>query len=219
MQAIAWLVVAHLLLVIGDRRKSPVLYDAALVVAGIAGLWLLAFPLFFDHPMFNTIYVGETPFLNRIALVYGVPCLLLLALAGTLMRRTELGKKGVIGYRIAGVYGLILGFVCVTLWVRQLAQGGIIEFWSHSSTDAELYGYSAAWTLYGVALLGLGVKMRSQALRYASAAVVLLTVLKVGLIDASDLTGLYRVASFLGLGIALIGIGYLYQRILFKVKA
>ncbi len=40
-----------------------------------------------------------------------------------------------------------------------------------------------------------------------------------GLVDASDLTGLYRVASFLGLGIALIGIGYLYQRILFRVRA
>ena len=135
------------------------------------------------------------------------------------MRRVDLGQKGVIGYRVAGVYGLFLGFVCVTLLVRQLVHGGIIEFWNHSSTDAELYGYSAAWTLYGVALLMLGVKMRSQALRYASAAVVLLTVLKVGLVDASDLTGLYRVASFLGLGIALIGIGYLYQRILFKVKA
>ncbi len=218
-QAIAWLCVAHVLLLIGDRRKSPVLYDASLVVAAIAGAWLLIFPLFFDHPMFNTIYVGETPFLNRIALVYGVPCLLLLGFAAPLMRRVDLGQKGVIGYRVAGVYGLFLGFVCVTLWVRQLVHGGIIEFWNHSSTDAELYGYSAAWTLYGVALLMLGVKMRSQALRYASAAVVLLTVLKVGLVDASDVTGLYRVASFLGLGIALIGIGYLYQRILFKVKA
>lgn len=221
-QAIAWLIVAHLLLLIGDRRKSPVLHDAALIVAGIAGLWLLLFPLFLEHPLFNTLYVGETPFLNRISLIYGVPCLLLLALAGSLMRRPELAQKGRIGYRVAGIYGLILGFVCVTLLVRQLIHGSNIAFSFFSggaTTDAELYGYSAAWTLYGVALLGLGVKLRSQALRYASAAVVLLTVLKVGLVDASDLTGLYRVASFLGLGVALIGIGYLYQRILFKVKA
>lgn len=217
-QAIAWLGVAHALLWIGDRRKSPVLYDAALIVAAIAAAWLLIFPLFLEHPMFSSIYVGEAPILNRITLVYGVPCLLLLALAGALMRRVDLGLKGLIGYRIAGVSGLFLGFVCVSLLVRQLVHGGIIDWWGRPTADAELYGYSAAWTLYGVALLGLGVKMRSQALRYASAAVVLLTVLKVGLIDASDLTGLYRVASFLGLGIALIGIGYLYQRILFKAK-
>ena len=152
-----------------------------------------------------------------------VPTLLLLGLAATLMRRAELGQKGRIAYRIAGVYGLILGFVCISLLVRQFVHGNIIAIQlfsgGNSTTDGELYGYSAAWTLYGVALLGLGVKMRSQALRYASAVVVLLTVLKVGLIDASDLTGLYRVASFLGLGVALIGIGYLYQRILFRTQA
>ncbi len=218
-QAIAWLVVAHLLLVVGDKRRAPVLYDAALVVAGIAGLWFLAFPLFFEHPLFNSIDVGETPFFNRITAVYGIPCLLALALAGSLMRRADLGAKGRIGYRIAGIYGLVLGFVCVSLLVRQLEHGASIAISIFSGplvTDAELYGYSAAWTLYGVALLGLGVRLKSQPLRYASAAVVLLTVLKVGLIDASGLTGLYRVASFLGLGVALIGIGYLYQRILFR---
>jgi uncharacterized membrane protein len=221
-QAIAWLLVALALFPIGDRRRAPVLYDAALVVAGIAGLWLLALPLFFEHPLFNHLYVGETAFFNRISAIYGLPTLLSLGLAATLMRRPELGRKGSIGYRVAGVYGLVLGFITITLLVRQLFHGGYIAmsfFSGPATTDGELYGYSAAWTVYGVALLGLGIKMRSQPLRYASAVVVLLTVLKVGLVDASDLTGLYRVASFLGLGVALIGIGYLYQRILFRVKA
>ncbi len=74
----------------------------------------------------------------------------------------------------------------------------------------------AVWTLYGLLLLGLGTWKHSQVLRYASAAVILGTVTKVFLVDASDLTGLYRVASFLGLGLSLIGIGYLYQRLLFR---
>lgn len=220
-QGIAWLLVALALFPIGDRRRAPILYDAALVVAGIAGLWLLVFPLFFEHPLFNYLYVGETAFFNRISAIYGLPTLLSLGLAAVLMRRPELGQKGSIGYRVAGVYGLALGFITVSLLVRQLAHGEYIAMsliGGPATTDGELYGYSAAWTLYGVALLGLGVKMRSQPLRYASAVVVLLTVLKVGLVDASDLTGLYRVASFLGLGVALIGIGYLYQRILFRAK-
>jgi uncharacterized membrane protein len=42
-----------------------------------------------------------------------------------------------------------------------------------------------------------------------------LTVLKVFLIDMSDLTGIYRALSFLGLGVVLIGIGWFYQRLLF----
>jgi len=108
----------------------------------------------------------------------------------------------------------VTGFLWITLTIRQIAHGAMLD--TGDITDAEQYGYSAAWTLYGLALLGLGTWKRSQVLRYASAVVVLITVCKVFLIDASNLTGLYRVASFLGLGLSLIGIGYLYQRLLFK---
>ncbi len=45
------------------------------------------------------------------------------------------------------------------------------------------------------------------------------TVAKVFLIDMSELTDLYRVASFFGLGLSLIGIGYLYQRYVFPSPA
>ena len=31
----------------------------------------------------------------------------------------------------------------------------------------------------------------------------------------ADLTGVYRALSFIGLGLVLVGIGYLYQRLLF----
>ncbi len=39
------------------------------------------------------------------------------------------------------------------------------------------------------------------------------------LIDMSALTDLYRVASFFGLGLSLVGIGYLYQRFVFPRPA
>jgi Predicted membrane protein (DUF2339). len=45
--------------------------------------------------------------------------------------------------------------------------------------------------------------------------VVLLAVGKVFLLDAAVLTGLYRVASFFGLGVSLMVIGYVYQRVVF----
>ena len=64
-------------------------------------------------------------------------------------------------------------------------------------------------------MLAAGITLRSLPLRVASAAVIVLTVLKVFLIDMSDLTGIYRALSFLGLGAVLIGIGWFYQRLLF----
>jgi uncharacterized membrane protein len=82
-------------------------------------------------------------------------------------------------------------------------------------TDAEDYAYSAVWLACGVALLLAGVALRSQPARLASAAVVTLTILKVFLHDLAGVQGIYRALSFIGLGLVLMGIGWLYQRLLF----
>jgi uncharacterized membrane protein len=66
-----------------------------------------------------------------------------------------------------------------------------------------------------VALLAAGIWYRSLPLRASSAAVVVLSVLKVFLVDMGGLTGIWRALSFLGLGAVLIGIGWFYQRLLF----
>ena len=68
----------------------------------------------------------------------------------------------------------------------------------------------------GVALLAAGLRFNRQVLRLASAALVVLTVLKVFLFDMAELEGVMRAASFMGLGLCLIGIGLFYQRILGK---
>lgn len=49
-----------------------------------------------------------------------------------------------------------------------------------------------------------------------SLAILLLAVGKVFLIDTANLDNLYRVFSFFGLGVTLITLGYLYQRLVFK---
>ena len=81
--------------------------------------------------------------------------------------------------------------------------------------DAELYVYSAVWLGLALGLLGIGILREVASLRYASLALLMMTVAKVFLVDMSELTGLYRVASFMGLGLILVGIGYLYQRFVF----
>jgi uncharacterized membrane protein len=81
--------------------------------------------------------------------------------------------------------------------------------------QAEGYTYSAVWLAFGVLLLLIGIALRSQPVRMCSAAVVMLTVGKVFLLDMAGLTGVWRALSFIGLGLVLVGIGYLYQRLLF----
>jgi len=57
-----------------------------------------------------------------------------------------------------------------------------------------------------------GIRTHERALRLAALAVIGLVCAKVFLIDMSDLTGLWRVLSFLGLGLALIGLGAVQRR-------
>jgi uncharacterized membrane protein len=86
-------------------------------------------------------------------------------------------------------------------------------------SDPEQYTFSAVWLGYGVVLLLVGLLLDSKPARLASGAVITLTIAKVFLVDLSGLTGIWRALSFIGLGLVLVGIGYLYQRLLFPPRA
>lgn len=78
--------------------------------------------------------------------------------------------------------------------------------------NVELYAYSVVWLLSGLALLAYGIKKSDKSLRLAALVFIALTIGKVFLIDAANLEGLYRVFSFLGLGVSLIGLSVFTTR-------
>lgn len=69
---------------------------------------------------------------------------------------------------------------------------------------------TAAWSAIGVSVLVGGYRMRSSSVRLAGMAVLVLVVAKLLLIDLSGSDPLVRVGIFLGLGLALVGLGYLF---------
>jgi uncharacterized membrane protein len=137
-----------------------------------------------------------------------LPAVLAIALA--LIARTTRPM----GYRaIAAATSVVLALAFLTLEVTRAYHGSALT--AGARTAAEQYTYSAVWLGFGVVLLLVGIALASKPARLASAAVVLLTVAKVFLVDMADLTGAWRALSFIGLGLVLVGIGYLYQRLLF----
>jgi uncharacterized membrane protein len=112
---------------------------------------------------------------------------------------------------------LVMALSYVSLEIRRLYHGPVLT--SGATSGAEQYTYSIAWLAFGVALLGIGIVFSSQRARLASAVVIALTILKAFLIDMSTLTGVYRALSFMCLGLVLVAIGWLYQRILFRRQA
>src|SRR5436305_2955577 len=109
---------------------------------------------------------------------------------------------------------LVLALAYVTFEIRRLYHGPILS--RGPTTGAEQYTYSVAWLAFGVVLLGAGILFNSQRARLASAVVIALTIAKVFVIDISTLTDVYRALSFICLGLVLLPIGWLYQRILFR---
>jgi uncharacterized membrane protein len=178
---------------------------AVLAFAGIiVGLGLR------QNPMLTAEPVGGLVF-NLVLLGYGLPAALTAALARIV--KTTRPKAY---YVVAAITAIVLALGYLSLEVRTLFHGPVLPF--GGTSDAEQYAYSATWLAFGVALLIAGLLLRSQPARLASAAVITLTAAKVFLYDLAGVQGAFRAFSFIGLGLVLMGIGWLYQRLLFPPR-
>jgi len=108
---------------------------------------------------------------------------------------------------------LFLAFAFLSLNVRHIFQGAHIN--GSETTSAEIYTYSVVWLLFGIALLFIGTLKKDRMVRVASLAVMILSVGKAFLYDSSELEGLFRVFSFFGLGLSLLGLSWFYTSFVF----
>lgn len=207
--AAVWLAYAIALLGHGRFWADRAVFGAGGIVALCGTAVAIVGAGVYLNPLINSESVGALPVFNGLLYAYGVPAALGVALI-YLLRRGELQP---LAYLI-GITSLLLLFGLISLEVRQFFHGNILS--QGDVSHAEWYAYSLAWILFAVLLLGLGVGLGSTTLRYASLAVMLLSVGKVFIFDTAHLRDLYRVVSFLGLGVALLVLGYVYQRFVFQ---
>ena len=194
-----------------ERTQNIVHNVGALIIGGLTLAAIVFGVVLGNNPMlpFARGLNVEGLFFNVLLLAYGLPAALAAALA--LMTRTTRPQ----GYRaVAAVTAVTLALLYLTLQVARFYQGPFVHM--SGVSDAEQYTYSAVWLIFGVALLVVGFLLRSQPVRYCSAAVVVVTIGKVFLFDMAGLTGVFRALSFIGLGLVLVGIGLLYQRLLYR---
>ncbi|MGQ0589758.1 MAG: DUF2339 domain-containing protein [Sphingosinicella sp.] len=191
------------------RLKLPRIEPAMLRLAGtaltaLAAARLVWFDLVMHNPAFDAQWVGATPVLNLILPAY------LLSAAWLYAARRRYKDAARSGFWLAAfLAALVAGAM---LLVRQAFQGPILT--GPELPIGEMYGYSAAGIVVALALLLGGVRLPDKALRLAGLILLTATMVKVFLVDASELEGVLRILSFLGLGVVLIGIGRLYGPIL-----
>lgn len=207
-----WLIAAVLLHTVGSHVASPCARAIALITGVGATMYSVGMLGLVFNPLWSRLHVGHTPIFNAILYAYGVPCAILFTIALWLRRRDKTGVA-----ILAAIAGLLLLFIMTNLQVRQYFHGDMLRS-LNQMTNAERYTYSAAWIVLAAILLIIGIRMRSLVLRWGSLVIMLMTIGKTFL-DTRDLKDLYRVASFLGLGLALMAIGYLYHRFVFRRDA
>lgn len=198
-----------LLVAIGLRYQWVSVKNSGLAYAGFATLYV-ALLLVFNNPYFIPMSVGEKPFFNLILLSYGV-AFVLFCLLRTLIKRLDYDT----GKQILFGLSFVTAFLFATLQMRHL-------FWGEYIHDGfgfklpELYGYSALWGVMSLAAIAWGVFKDVHLMRQFGMGLLTLTTAKVFLVDMSELTGLWRVVSLFGLGGSLIGLGYVYQRLILQ---
>ena len=100
--------------------------------------------------------------------------------------------------------------------LRQVFAGTILSDGVVGSTGELLR--SVLGIVLAIGFLLWGARAGSRSWRVGSLVLMLAAVLKVFIFDASGLDGLMRVASFIALGLSLIGIGWFYTRQLASLR-
>ena len=192
-------------------RSGSIVHNIGAVALTLGAGAAILFGLFFlQNPMIWSPRI-EGEFINELLLCYALPSVLAL-----LLSYAAAGQRRPFYVNTIAGGSLVLAIAYISFEIRRLYHGPLLA--SGTTSDAEQYTYSVAWLAFGVALLGAGLLFSSQRARLASAVMIAVTILKVFIIDIGSLTGAYRAFSFIGLGLVLVAIGWLYQRVLFRQK-
>tara|TARA_R110000824_G_scaffold303708_1_gene491465 strand:- start:4047 stop:6731 length:2685 start_codon:yes stop_codon:yes gene_type:complete len=205
-------------------ERASTIAKLGLVTAGIALFRFVYFDLILLSPVSVYQAVGPAPIANLATLHYFGAAIWLWLFA----RIAAAGDSARKWVRPLEIGSLIATITAVLVTVRQAVHGsniatplmsastpnGFMSINGIGYTTTETYLYSASLLLLAIAWLARGIQKTKSLLRIAGLLLLTLVTFKVFLIDAAQLEGLLRILSFLGLGIALIGIGWMYGKLM-----
>jgi hypothetical protein len=220
---VGWALEGLALLVLWERLDHPGLKYVALgLFAAVTTRLALNVEVLAYYPR------GSWRILNWLLYTYLVPAAALFLAARRLaplelprlrpVERAWYFREQPLGAAGLGLAGLAVVFVWINLAIADwFATGPTLEI-RFDRLPARDLTTSIAWGIYALCLLALGVRLRNRALRWASLALLLVTIGKVFLHDVGELGDLYRVASLLGLAVSLILVSLAYQRFVLRAR-
>lgn len=170
-------------------------------VAGLfAGVGMLAVATVLNPIVWGGRVSGPMLF-DTLLIAYALPGLTLVLAQSRLAHVWRWLRLGLLGA------GAGLCTIYAVLEIRRFWRGDDLSV--PGTTQPELYSYTVALLVVGAVLLWQAIAKSSPVLRRVAMGVIAVTVAKVFLVDASGLSGLIRVFSFLALGLSLAGLAWL----------
>nr|WP_283773456.1 DUF2339 domain-containing protein [Altererythrobacter sp. KTW20L] len=186
------------------RQRFAAEAPFAAALAMLAALHWLVFTLLLHNPLFDAQAVGPAPVANLLLPAYGLP------IAALLWWRAKLGPAAARPALLIDAAVMLLVTLLAISLLRQVFSGSLLRAVPMGQTEDLLR--SLTGIVLAIGFLWWGAKQGLRNWRLGSLVLMLLAVLKVFLVDAADLEGLARIASFVALGFSLIGIGWFYSR-------
>lgn len=183
-------------------EKLYTLYSHGLLLISSAAYAMIVLRTFGSDPWVYAS-VSERPIWNLMSFAFAVP-----VLVGCLFSRFYTQRH----QRKALAFSGLAAFILISLQIRHL-WSGTINLSTPAASDGELYTYSFVWLVIALAAMLAGSWRFGQDVYRAGMALLALVIAKLFLVDMSDLEGLLRVASFMGLGLSLLGIHFLHQKL------
>ena len=151
------------------------------------------------------------PIFNWYFYTYGIvtACLMI---AAWLWRPQDELQFGIKPGSLFNALGTILLFLLVNIEIADYFSSGPTLIFQFSGNLAQDMTTSLAWAVFAFSLLVAGIRLSNKSARYASLALLVVTIMKLFFHDLWRLGQLYRVGSLIGLAATLILVSFLYQR-------
>jgi uncharacterized membrane protein len=211
MLSVLWIVYGAVALIIGIRRNLKWLRAAALSLLALATLKVLLSDLLYYAAPWHTLVFNQT---------FAVFALLVAALAAGVwfyshtahiseQERAAIVPALIVAANLLAV--LALSAEGYGHYAMQIADAQKTGADLRDLRLAQQLGLTVVWTVYGGALLTLGLVRRRPLLRMMALLLLAMTIVKVYVLDIWSLSKLYRIIALILLGAVLLLVSFLYQ--------
>ena len=202
-----WATQAGGLIWLGLRERRTWIRIGGTLLLGVSVLRLLAIQLA-AVPAIYTVFLNQRATLGLF--IVGVFCFV-----AWLHARTDPDavshRRPAMATAVVAANVLMLVTLSTEIHAFWELRGDTVRFASSAELVRQMM-LSATWGAYAAGLTAIGIKRRYAPVRYLALCVFGITVLKVFIVDFSQLDSVYRIVSSIALGLLLMGASYLYQR-------